>query len=179
MERIWLSFGKYQMKKIISLSILFLVLSLRISSVIAVSQDELNQAKTLIDSNISCNKLSNEQFEIIGEYYMEQMMPGEAHERAHQMMGLTEGSEAEEQFHINMAKRIYCGENVGSSMMEGGMMGNNYQNIQKDDNYKNNFIGFQIFSYVLSILVIIILILMIILLINKAKQKRGKQNERK
>ena len=30
------------------------------------------------------------------------------------MMGLTEGSEAEEQFHINMAKKIYCGESVGT-----------------------------------------------------------------
>ena len=163
------------MKKIISLSILFLVFSLSIASVIAVSQDELNQAKTLIDSNISCNQLTNDQLEIIGEYYMEQMMPGVAHERAHQMMGLTEGSEAEEQFHINMAKRIYCGENVGSGMMGGGMMGNNYyQNPQNNNPYQNNSIGFQIFFYVLSILVIIILVLVIILLINKAKQKGRK-----
>src|SRR3989338_7951004 len=105
------------MKKIVSLSVLFLILSLSIISVYAVSQDELNQAKTLIDSNISCNKLTNDQFEIIGEYYMEQIMSGKAHENAHQMMGLTEGSEAEKQFHINMAKRIYCGENVSNGMM--------------------------------------------------------------
>ena len=168
------------MKKILSLGVLFLILSLSIMSVYAVSQDELNQAKALIDSNIICNQLTNDQLEIMGEYYMEQMMPGEAHERAHQMMGLTEGSEAEEQFHINMAKRIYCGENVGGGMMGGGMMRNNYyQNPQNNDSYQNNFIGFQIFSYVLIILIIVILILIMKVLINKLKKQGGKQNERK
>jgi len=145
------------MKKIILVSILFLILSLSVISVYAVSQDELNQAKVLIDSNISCNQLKNDQLEIIGEYYMEQMMPREAHVRAHEMMGLTEGSEAEEQFHINMAKKIYCGENVGSSMMGGEMT-----------------LAFQVFFYLILILVIIVLVLLIILLINKAKQKRRK-----
>ena len=159
------------MKKIISFSIL--VLTLSIASVYAVTQDELNQAKTLIDSNISCNNLTNDQLEIIGEYNMEQMMPGEAHERAHQMMGLTEGSEAEEQFHINMAKRIYCNENVGGGMMGGGMMGNYYyQNPQNNDSYQNNFIGFQIFFYVLLVLVVIILVLIILLLVKRLKEQR-------
>ncbi|MBS3075379.1 hypothetical protein J4429_02875 [Candidatus Pacearchaeota archaeon] len=167
------------MKKIISLIVLFLILLFSIMPVYAVSQDELNQAKVLIDSNISCNQLANDQLEIMGEYYMEQMMPGDAHERAHEMMGLTEGSEAEEQFHINMAKRIYCGENVASGMMAGrGMMGNyyssskNYQNPQ--NSYQNNLAVFQIFFYVLFILVIIILIL-IILLINRSKKQGGKK----
>ena len=163
------------MREVISLIFLFLILIFSIASVNAVSQDELSQAKTLIESNISCNKLTNDQLEIIGEYYMEQMMPGEAHERAHQMMGLTEGSEAEEEFHINMAKRIYCGENVGIGMMGGGMMRNNYyQNSQNNNPYQNNFIVFQIFYFVLFILVIIILILIILLLINKLKKQGGK-----
>ena len=55
------------MRRIISISVLFLILSLSIMSVYAINQDELNQAKTLIDSNISCNKLTNDQLEIIGE----------------------------------------------------------------------------------------------------------------
>ena len=146
------------MKKIILLSVLFLVLSLSISSVIAVSQDELNQAKVLIDSNISCNQLTNDQLEIIGEYYMEQMMPGIAHVRAHQMMGLTEGSEAEEQFHINMAKRIYCGENVGSGMIGGGMMGNYYyQNPRSNNSYQNNIFGFLFMALILVALILFVL----------------------
>ena len=168
------------MKKIISLTILALVLFVSISSVMAVTQDELNQAKTLIDSNISCNNLTNEQLEIIGEYYMEQMMPGEAHKRAHEMMGLEEGSDTEKQFHINMAKRSYCGENTG--MTGGGMMGNYYQTPQNNNSYQNpyqnNSYGFQIFFYVILTLVIVVLILLVILLINKSK-KSAKQKRRK
>jgi|SRR3989344_246701 len=162
------------MKKIILLIVLFLIF-LSIISVYAVSQDELNQAEALIELNISCNNLTNGQLEIIGEYYMEQMMPGESHKRAHQMMGLAEGSEAEEQFHINMAKRAYCNDNVGGmmggNMMGGGMMGNNY--------YQDNIIGFQIFFYVLFILVVIILILIILFLIKRLKtQGRDNKHER-
>src|SRR3990172_3184402 len=104
--------------------LVIVILLLSIGLVNAVSQDELNEAKALIDSNISCNKLTNSQLEIIGEYYMEQMMPGQAHIRAHEMMGLAEGSDAEEQFHINLARRSYCEENVGmmGGMIGGGMM---------------------------------------------------------
>ena len=162
------------MRKIMLISILFLLLSSGIVSVVAVSQDELNQAKTLINSNIGCNKLTNDQLEIIGEYYMEQMMPGESHERAHQMMGLTESSEAEEQFHIDMARRIYCNENVYGMM--GGMMGNYYQNPQnnyyQNQPYQNSPLGFQILFYLIFFLVIIILILITLLLINKSKKKK-------
>ena len=101
------------------------VLLLTLNLVNAVSQEELNEAKALIDSKIACDKLTDEQLEEIGEYYMEQMMPGESHERAHEMMGLTEGSNAEEQFHIDLAKRSYCGETAaGFGMMGRGMMGN-------------------------------------------------------
>src|SRR3989339_1349194 len=107
------------MKKIILL-IIGLVLLLNLSLVSAVTQQELNEAKDLIDSKVSCDKLTNDQLEIIGEYYMEQMHPGESHEIMHKMMGLQEGSETEEQFHVNMAKTIYCGESGG--MMGGGMM---------------------------------------------------------
>ena len=164
-------------KNLLVFGITFLVVTLFLSIglVNAVSQEELNDARALIDSKITCDKLTNDQLEIIGEYYMEQMMPGEAHKRAHEMMGLKEGSEAEEQFHINLAKRSYCSGNIG--MMTGGMMGNNYQNPQYNNFYQNNFFGFQIFFYIFLTLVIIILILVIILLINKSrnssKRRRG------
>ena len=166
------------MRKIIFVA--FIVLLLSLSLVNAITQQEINEAKSLIDSKADCKNLSNSQLEIIGEYYMEQMMPGISHERAHEMMGLKEGSEAEEQFHINMAKRSYCGENTG--MMSGGMIGNNYQAPQNNnsyqDPYKNNFSIFQIFFYIMLTLVVVILILVIILLINKSKnntrQRRGK-----
>ena len=86
--------------------------------------NEIEEGKKLVESKISCNKLSNEQLEAIGDYYMEQMHPGEAHEIMDNMMG-GEGSESLKQVHINMSKRIYCNDNVYISygmMGSGGMM---------------------------------------------------------
>ena len=111
------------MGKIIFVIAIILLLNLNLANA-HITQQEINEVKSLINSKVSCKSLSNSQLEIMGEYYMEQMHPGESHEFMHQMMGLKEGSEYEEQFHINIAKAIYCGETnaFGSSMMGGGMM---------------------------------------------------------
>lgn len=131
-----------KMKKIL---IAILVLLLSISLVSAVSQEELSEAKSLIDSNISCDKTTDDQLEKIGEYYMEQMHPGEAHELMHKMMGLEEGSDAEEQVHISMAKGIYCNEGsgmMGSGMMGSGMMGNNTMGCGHSNRGGANMMGY-------------------------------------
>lgn len=86
---------------------------------------DFSETKELIGSGIGCSQLTEEQLEAIGDYYMEQMHPGEAHEMMDQMMG-GEGSESLRQVHINMARRLYCNENIyiGYGMMgSGGMMG--------------------------------------------------------
>ena len=135
------------------------------------------ETKQLIDSRISCDKLADEQLEVIGDYYMEQIHPGEAHEIMDNMMG-GEGSESLKQVHINMAKRLYCNENIyiGYGMMgSGGMM-----------NAMNNFIGYGMmseggrygyswvfFGWIIWLLVITVLVLLIIWLI-KQIQKKGK-----
>ena len=162
------------MKKIILIS-LFVILF----SFLVIAQEEHNSTETkkLIDSRVSCSNLTNEQLESIGDYYMEQMHPGEAHEYMDRMMG-GEGSESLKQVHINIAKRIYCNENF-YGMVDGGMKGNYYYQISKNNNsYQNNFFGFQIFFYVILTLVIVVLILLVILLINKSK-KSAKQKGRK
>ena len=100
--------------------ILVVILLLNLSLANAITQQEIKEAKSLIDSKADCKSLSDSQLEIIGEYSMELMHPGESHEAMHKMMGIKEGSEAEKQFHISMAKTIYCGESGG--MMGGGMM---------------------------------------------------------
>ena len=118
------------MKKIMLVMVIILLLNLSLVS--AITQQEANEAKRLIDSKADCKNLSNSQLEIIGEYEMELMHPGTSHEAMHKMMGIKEGSDAEEQFHINMAKTIYCGEDgmgmmnmmMGDNMVGGGMMGN-------------------------------------------------------
>lgn len=83
--------------------------------------EEFDEAKRLVDSNVSCSTLTNEQLGMIGDYYMEQMHPGEAHNLMHEMHG-GENSEAVKEMHIAMAKSIYCGE-ANFSMMGSGMMG--------------------------------------------------------
>ncbi len=168
------------MKKIMILGLLAILLFSFL--VVAQENHDFTEAKQLIDSKISCDKLTNKQLEKIGDYYMEQMHPGEAHEYMDRMMG-GEGSESLKQVHINMARRIYCNENIGGMMGGGmmmgrGMMGNYYYQTPQN----NNFYGFQISFYIILILIIIALVLVIILLINKSKnnlkQKGGKQNER-
>ena len=130
------------MKKIIY--VMAVILLLNLSLVSAITQQEINEAKKLIDSKADCKGLSNSQLEIMGEYYMEQMHPEESHELMHQMMGLKEGSEAEEQFHINMANSIYCGEEnaFGSGMMGGGMM-----NMMMGGNMGYGMVGNKPFGY--------------------------------
>ena len=163
------------MKKIILLSTLIILFSFLVA---AQEEHDFSEAEQLIDSGISCSNLSDAQLESIGDYYMEQMHPGEAHEYMDKMMG-GEGSESLKQVHINIARRVYGNENVGGMMGGGmmfgrGMMGDYYQNPQYNNYYQNNFFGFQTFFYIILILVIIILILLIILLINKSKQKGRK-----
>ncbi|TBR11120.1 MAG: hypothetical protein EPO62_02270, partial [Candidatus Nitrosotenuis sp.] len=109
------------MKKIIIFLMAGLLLNL--GSVNAITQQEINEAKSLIDSKANCKSLSDSQLEIIGEYYVEQMHPGEAHDLMHQMIGLKEGSEAEKQFHINMVRTMYCDEGGMMGGQSGGMMG--------------------------------------------------------
>ena len=108
------------MKKIM---LVFGIFLLSISLVLANGdhQTEIEEGKKLVDRGISCDKLTDEQLEAIGEYYMEQMHPGESHEAMHEMMGIEEGTEYHEQFHVNIAKMMYCGES--GNMMGGGMMG--------------------------------------------------------
>ena len=105
------------MKKVFVLLVLLIMLP-----IIIAEEDhaiEVAEGKALVDSQISCDDLTEEQLEVIGEYYMEQMHPGEAHEVMDERMG-GEGSESLRLAHINMGLRFYC--NQGSSMM-GGMMG--------------------------------------------------------
>ncbi|MBI2051581.1 hypothetical protein HYT33_02345 [Candidatus Roizmanbacteria bacterium] len=54
---------------------------------------------------ITCDKLSDEDFERLGEYYMGQMM-GDSHESMNMMMERMMGEDGEEQMHVVMGKRL-------------------------------------------------------------------------
>ncbi len=122
------------MKKI--LLIIGLVLLLNFSLVSAATQQELTEAKNLIDSKADCKNLSDSQLELIGEYEMEQMHPGQSHEAMHTMMGFKEGDGQEQQFHINLAKSMYCND---PSPMGGMNMGNMQMNTMDSDSLENKF----------------------------------------
>ena len=123
-------------------------------------EHDFDDAKQLIDSEISCDELSDEQLEMIGEYYMEQMHPGEAHEMIDKMMG-GDGSESLKQMHIQMAKRLYCNEDVGR-MTGGGMMNMMINNMMGSGMIVNWVYGFSYWNFI-NILYIILLIGLIIL----------------
>src|SRR3989344_1666488 len=163
------------MRKIFTI-LIFSMLLLGVSLVSAHEHD-FDETKQLIDSGIDCDKLTDEQLESIGDYYMEQMHPGEAHEMMDQMMG-GEGSESLRQVHINMAKRLYCNEDVGG-MMGGGMMnmmmGNNMMGSGMIGNYPAYY-GYNSFWNILWLIFLIGVIVLIIWLIYKFT-KKGKESE--
>ncbi|MFQ5474495.1 MAG: hypothetical protein ACE5DM_01535 [Candidatus Nanoarchaeia archaeon] len=114
--------------KTFTIIIILLLMSIGLAS--AQGRD-FEGTKALIESGIACDGLSEEQLEAIGDYFMEQMHPGEAHELMDERMG-GEGSENLRQVHINMARRFYCTEGsmmgammapMGGESMEYGMMG--------------------------------------------------------
>ncbi len=148
------------MKKIL-LFIMGIVLLVNINLVFA-HEYNFTDTKQLIDSGISCDKLIDEQLEAMGDYYMEQMHPGEAHKMMDQMMG-GEGSESLKQVHIQMAKRLYCNEDVGGMMP---MMGNNMMGSGGVGMMGSGMMGnWSYFNYwnFLNVLYIILLIGLIIL----------------
>jgi hypothetical protein len=87
------------------------------------------EAEEIINQKISCDDLNDEQLENLGDYYMEQMHPGERHNVMDEMIG-GEGSESLKVAHINMAKKFYCGDqNVMSTGMMNIMMGRDNSKI--------------------------------------------------
>ena len=146
-----------------------------------ITQQEINEVKSLINSKVSCKSLSEPQLEIMGEYYMEQMHPGESHELMHQMMGLKEGSEDEEQFHINMAKAIYCNEGtgmMGAGMMNGGMMsmmmgGNMGYGMMGNYGYGFGYWNFVNILYIILLIGLIILVYLWILKLWRNMKNKG------
>ena len=156
-----------------------LIFSMLLLNVSLASAHEHNFAETkqLIDSGISCDKLTDEQFESMGDYYMEQMHHGEAHEMMDKMMG-GEGSDTLKQMHIQMAKRLYCNEDVGGMMGSGGMMGMmNMMGGNMMGNYPSYYgYGYNSFWNIFWSIFLIGVIALVIWLIYKFT-KKGKESE--
>lgn len=140
-----------------------LIVMIVITGVYALDK-EFAEAEKLIKSKVSCDSLAEDKLELIGDYYMEQMHPGELHTIMEERMG-GEGSSTLKQAHIAMAQTFYCGQ---GSMMNKGMMNMmtgrsygmmNYYPLQEYQSYKNNN-----YQYVLIILGALIIVLLIIII---------------
>ena len=88
------------MKKKIIFSFVLTLLLFSIGFIAASGNHEsiFEQAEEIIKQKISCEDLTDDQLEVLGDYYMEQMHPGEQHEVMDEMMG-GEGSESLRQAH--------------------------------------------------------------------------------
>lgn len=157
-----------KMKKILFICMLLLAVSLVSAHHIEHNEIDYNKVKQLMDSNAECDKLTDEQLEEIGEYYMEQMHPGPAHDMMADMMGLHTSDKIHDEFHINLAKTLYCGDKrympamMGSmqhDMMSGGMM-NMGSNMMG-----SSMMGFGMNGYFVGLTQILIVILLILLII--------------
>ena len=171
------------MKKLFSAPIiLLLVLSLSISSVLANEEETFAIAEGIIKQKISCNALTGDQLEIIGDYYMEQMHPGEWHEIMDERMG-GEGSESLRSVHINIARTFYCGEyGIMSAGMMNMMMGRSF-NINQGGGgnmmggYYGGYgmFGMGFFGWIFMLLIITALVLLIIWLIRQLQNPKSRR----
>lgn len=113
------------MKNMYKAGFLGLILAFALNgSVLAQTDHNFEGVVEIIEKKVSCSELTDDQLEKMGDYYMEQMHPGENHNLMDEMMG-GEGSESLRQAHIFMARRWYCGDATGMGMM-GMMMGSGY-----------------------------------------------------
>lgn len=156
--------------------IIALILVLGFNFISAHGEDTFAEAEEIIQQKISCDDLTKEQLEILGDYYMEQMHPGEQHEIMDGMMG-GEGSESLKQTHINMGLSFYCGEHdVMSGEIMDMMMGRS--GMMSSGNMMGNFGNYKtygIFPWLFMILIIVALVLLIVWLINQLQNKKRKR----
>ncbi len=161
------------MKKIIYLAIIGIAL-IWLGSFAVADMDDFTRAEEIIEQRIPCSELSLSDLEKLGDYFIEQMHPGELHEIMDERMG-GEGSESLRQAHINMGRMFYCGQSgamsagmmnmmMGRGTMPGfGMMGNSYYGTE------NN--SFSFFSIIILILLIAVLVLIIIWLVKQINRE--------
>ena len=169
------------MKKAFSILIAVLFV-LNISFVLADEEETFAAAEEIIRQKIPCDILTEGQLESVGDYYMEQMHPGELHEIMDERIG-GEGSESLRLVHINMARSFYCGEyGIMSAGMMNMMMGRSGFGMMNKINFGGNnmmgnyfggygMYGMGFFGWTFMLLILVALILLIIWLIKQIQKK--------
>ena len=140
---------------------------------------------------LTCENLSDEQFGVLGEYFMGQMA-GDSHAAMNAMMIQTHGEEGEEQIHIVMGKRFSgCDTSAAFPAGSGGwmpmmnMMWGGWSSPFGSNNSTNNMMNFGFgsfggFGWIFMILWWVLIIAGIVALIKwLTSQSRGTYNREK
>ena len=134
---------------------------------------------TLQAKEIACENLSDEQFGVLGEYFMGQMA-GESHAAMNAMMIQAHGEDGEEQIHIVMGKRLSgCDTSASFPAISGGWMP--MMNMMWGGSMMNFGFGpFGSFGWIFMILWWVLIIAGIVALIKwLTNQSRGTHNHEK
>ena len=112
--------------KMMSMKMFFLKIitfMLILSSFVMADSDhgDFSEAKELLEQRLSYDQLSDDQFELLGDYFMD-IMTGEDHEFMDDMMG-GEGSESLRQMHIEIGQNFYNEYLVTGTIRSRGMHG--------------------------------------------------------
>ena len=68
-------------------SIFTILILLLVISIAGAEKDDFEAAREVINSKIVCDNLDENQLESLGDYYMEQIQPGEGHENKDKIIG--------------------------------------------------------------------------------------------
>lgn len=154
------------------------------ANVNAALQDIQKSQNVTSQSQLDCSKVSDDQFEKLGDAYMEAVHPGQAHNYMDQMMG-GEGSATLRQAHINMGRSyLGCWSSYNATPLTMPMMGgvgmmfnspsNNNQasgwgmmggNFGSGWNMMGGYGGSGFFGWITMILIWVLLILGIVALV--------------
>lgn len=128
-------------------------------------------AKEIIAQETACSELTEDQLAEVGDYYMEQLHPGEMHDVMDEHMG-GEGSESLRRAHLQIADEYYCSQFASSQVdQEGGRM----------PMMHNGWVGtgwFGMggwFGFLIGLTLLILLILAIIYLIQKITESKEQE----
>jgi len=157
------------------------VMTSRSSEVNSALQDIYNAQNIDSQERVDCSKVTDDQFDRLGDAYMGVMLPNEQqHEAMDNMMG-GEGSESLRQAHINMGRSyLGCWSNYNSGPVYMPMMGGygvydgNYfspNGMMSGWNMMGNHYGFAWFGWITMLLIWSLLVLGIVALTKWLRKK--------
>lgn len=126
----------------------------------------------LQSGNVSCGNLSDDDFELLGEYFMGQWA-GDSHEAMNQMMVRMMGEQGEEQMHIALGKR-QSGCDLNAQLPVGGV--GFMPMVGMMQNFRGGWFSFitsLIFTILLWLLIIFGIVILVRWLIRNNKEVRG------